>query len=72
MARKKAAKRSFIEMSKVLPAELLLRAAGAELEWTGVLEPDALGVTTDKVGGAAPIVIGIVRLVRDTWSVKVT
>lgn len=45
---------------------------GAELEWTGVLEPDTLGMMIEEVGGAAPIVMGIVRFVSDTWSVKVT
>lgn len=42
------------------------------LDWEGELEPDALGLWTDDVGGAAEIVIGIERFVWDTLSVKMT
>jgi hypothetical protein len=65
-------KSSAFGIARVLPAELGLNMEDDVLDWEGALEPDALGLWTDDVGGAAEIIIGIERFVWDTLSVKMT
>lgn len=63
MAKRTAPKSKAFEVLKVRPAELTPMTEGFELDCTEVLDPDALGITTDEVGGALEMVIGIVTFV---------